>query len=116
MNTFLPTTTVSVYRGESTDDYGDPAPDNTTPAATGVPASVLESSQRKFDPASQRLTLIEQYTVRIRGHVSMREQDRIRDEVTGQWYLAKEISRPQNFLGRKTDNRITATRVGNLSP
>jgi hypothetical protein len=38
----IATTRVDVYTGTTTDLFGDPAPDNTTPSGTGVPVALTE--------------------------------------------------------------------------
>ncbi len=110
MSAFIPTTTVAVLRGETTDEYGDPA-DSDTPVRGGVPISLIERDQRVFVAAENRTTIIRNVTGRVRPHADIREQDRLRDEATGSIYLVEAVSRSASVVGA-ADVRLTLRRVG----
>lgn len=85
------TTTLSVLRGTSTDGYGDEV-DTDTIAATGIPASLVEQTRRvtsRDDPTPR----IVRYTVgRVTAGTDITDQDRIRDERTGDTYIVDAVS------------------------
>lgn len=87
----LATTTVTVYRGTSTDDYGDEQ-DTDTPVHTGIPASIVEQSRRvttRDDPTPR----IVRYAVgRVTAGTDITDQDRLRDERTGAVYIVDAVS------------------------
>jgi len=89
------TTTVSILRGTATDGYGDAVDDNTgTPAATGVPASILEQNRRVFLPAEQAFRIVRTYAGRVGPEVDIRKDDRLLDEQTNIVYLVTDLSDP----------------------
>jgi hypothetical protein len=87
----LATTTVTVYRGTSTDAYGDEQ-DTDTPVHTGIPASIVEQSRRvttRDDPTPR----IVRYAVgRVTAGTDITDQDRLRDERTGAVYIVDAVS------------------------
>lgn len=123
MSTFLPNTTVSIYRTLSTaDEYGEFSDDNTTLAASGVPAAIQEGyragqspgRQTTFRPVSGRSTVVEWFTVRLRPLVAIGEGDRIRDERNDLWFTAVDVIRPYTVAGY-ADVRVGATRISDAS-
>lgn len=109
MSGFLPTTTVAVLRGETTDSYGDPV-DTDTPVRARVPISLIEQDRRVFVPAENRHTIIRQVTGRARPNADIREEDRLRDERTGSIYLVEAVSRPSSVVGA-ADVRLVLRRA-----
>lgn len=109
MTSVHPTTTVSVLRGEMTDDYGDPV-DNDDSVLAGVPIAITEYQQRVFVAAEQRLTIVRQMWGRVRPGFDIREKDRLRDERTGRVYLVETISQPDVPTNR-ADMRISLRRI-----
>jgi hypothetical protein len=87
----LATTTVTVYRGTTTDAYGDEQ-DTDTPVHTGIPASIVEQSRRvttRDDPTPR----IVRYTVgRVTAGTDITDQDRLKDERTGAVYIVDAVS------------------------
>lgn len=122
MTTFIPTTTVTVQRGEGVDAYGD-AVDTATTIATGVPAAIADGSlitrmtappQVSNYPVDQRGGITESYTIRLRPRADVLEGDRLIDERVGITYLVRSVFNPQSPIGM-ADVRVIAQRVGALS-
>lgn len=109
MTAFVPTHRVSILRGETTDVYGDPV-DGSTVAASAVPVSIIEQNQRVFVPAESRTTIVRMLTGRARPGVDIREQDRLRDDVTASIYLVEAVSHPASPFGQ-ADVRLDLRRV-----
>ncbi len=86
------TTTVSIYRGSSQDPYGDSVDDNSTAAATGVLASIIEQTKRAFLAAENRKTVIKNSIGRVKNGTDVIEGDRIKDERTGLFYFVEAVS------------------------
>lgn len=123
MSMFLPNTTVSIYRTLSAaNEYGEFSDDNTTLAASGVPAAVQEgfssgqtmSQQRASRAATGRETIVEPFTIRLRPDAQVAEGDRIRDERTELWFQVVDVIRPYSVFG-SADVRIGAVRVSGAS-
>jgi len=91
----IPTTTVSVLRGSSTDAFGDVV-DADTVAASGVPCSLLEQRRTVFTPAEGRVQQVLYFTARVPGDTVVLLSDRIRDENTGQVYRVDSSSQVQS--------------------
>ena len=87
----LATTTLTVYRGTTTDTWGDEADTNTV-VYTGIPASITEQSRRvttRDDPTPR----IVRYAVgRVTAGTDITDQDRIVDERTGATYIVDSVS------------------------
>lgn len=91
----LATTTVSVFRGTTTDDYGDEA-DTDTPLYTGIPASLTEQTRRvttRDDPAPR---IVRYAVARVAAGTDVTDQDRLRDERTGAVYIVDAVSSMAN--------------------
>lgn len=104
------TTTVSIYRGSSTNAYGDDLDDNSAPIASGQIASIIEQSRRTFLPAENRTTVVENATGRVKSGTNITEGDRIKDEKSGRFYLVEGLSNPSAPRG-KSDIRLVLRAV-----
>lgn len=113
MTAFIPTTTITIYRGESTDAFGDPV-DNNVAIATEVPAAISETLPRWFRPDEQRGGVVDKYTIRLRPNISIQEGDRLLDERTDVTYLVQSVEYQQSIVGL-ADIRVIAQQVGALS-
>lgn len=111
MTAVIPNTTVSILRGEETDEYGDPK-DSDVSVAAGVPMSITENNQRVYVAAEGRLTIIRNLVGRVRPGFDVREKDRLRDDNTGDIYLVEGVSQPLSGI-RTLDQRIFLRRIDN---
>lgn len=109
MTVFIPTCTVSILRGETTDAYGDPV-DASTVAASAVPMSIIEQQKRVWVPAESRTTVVRMYAGRARPGVDVRTQDRLRDEASMTIYQVEGVSAPASPLGA-SDVRLDLRRI-----
>jgi hypothetical protein len=89
------TTTVTVYRGTNTDEYGDEQ-DNNTVAATGLAASIIEQTRFTQDPSSMTPRVVRYVTGRVYANADVRPGDRIHDERTGDSYILDSVTRSQH--------------------
>lgn len=110
MTAFYPNTRVNVFRGTTTDPYGDPVDANTTPVLTSQPCALQESLQRTTNPSAGNEAFVETVTLRFRPLTDVREGDRAVDVTTGYIYLVDSISRPLP-LAQNADVRCAATRI-----
>lgn len=104
------TTTVSIYRGQVEDEWGDVI-DTDTPVATGVLASILE---QKTYSATEVTTQPHNYRyarLRVKKGTDIQVNDRIYDERLNQTWTITNISPYQNpVVGQ--DLRIDLMFVG----
>lgn len=84
--TYIPTTTVAILRGSTTDDHGDEV-ESTTAAYEGLPASIMERTRRVFGANEQQDRTVRLATGRLPAGTDVRDSDRIRDERTGHVYV-----------------------------
>src|ERR1044072_1574839 len=104
------TTKVSILRGESTDEWGDPV-DNDTIVASGVLASILEQKTWSSPEVSTQPHNYRYARLRIRKNIEVQVNDRIKDERNNQTWLVTTISPLQNpVVGQ--DLRIDLMFVG----
>jgi hypothetical protein len=88
------TTTISVYRGTTNNEYSDEVDDNTTPILSGCIASIIEQSRRAFVAAESRKTVIKNTIGRVTNGTDIIEGDRVKDEMTQQFYFVESVSTP----------------------
>lgn len=104
------TTTITIYRGQGVDDWGDDI-DNDTPVATGVLASIME---QKIYSATEVTTQPHNYRyarLRVKKGTDIQKNDRIYDERLNQTWTITNISPYQNpVLGQ--DLRVDLMFVG----
>lgn len=98
MSSFLATTTISIKRGASVDDYGDPV-DSDEVVASGVPASILERPVTGARPAGGRTDTPRTYALRVGKAVDLRQDDRVVDERTGATYYVTTFAPSTNPVG-----------------
>lgn len=85
------TTTLTVYRGASTDAYGDEQ-DNDTVAVSGVPASLVEQTRRTTTRDDPTPRIVRYATGRVTAGTDITDQDRVCDERTGRVYIVEAVS------------------------
>lgn len=103
------TTTLSVLRGTTTDDFGDQQDTNTI-VARGLPASLVEQTRRvttRDDPAPR---VIRYATGRVTAGTDITDQDRVRDERTGATYIVEAVS-TMNSAAVASDLRLDLRRT-----
>lgn len=87
----LATTTVTVYRGTSTDAYGDEQ-DTNTAVHTGIPASIVEQTRRTSTRDDPTPRVIRYAVGRVTAGTDITDQDRLLDERTGVVYIVEAVS------------------------
>jgi hypothetical protein len=110
LTAFIPTTRVNVFRGDTTDEYGDPVNANTVPVLTSRPCALVESLQQTTNPSAGDEAFVETVTIRFRPGTDVREGDRAVDTATGYIYLVDTVSKPSR-LAWLADVRCSATRL-----
>lgn len=88
---FHATTTVDIYRGETTDSYGD-TKDTDSPLYTDKPASIIQQNKTVTNRDTRTPETIRTYTGRVGANVDIQDDDRIRDTKTGDYYLVTGIT------------------------
>jgi len=103
------TTTVTVYRGTTTNAFGDDV-DNTTPLFTGKPMSIQEQRRATTRHADNRAQTVLYHTARCSPALDVRLDDRLLDERTGSIYLVTAASTVENTV-TTNDRRLDLEKV-----
>ena len=107
----LATCRASVFRGTVPSAYGDPVPNNTVPAASGVLLAVDERGSRIWDPATQTPRVVRIVSGTVPSTTDIRTGDRIRDDTNGVLYLVQNVTRPRT-PARIPDTVLELKRIG----
>ena len=89
------TTTITIYRGASVDDWGDPIDTNTV-VDTGIAASIIEINAEAETEVSGMPRVIRKALCRVGSEVDVQHNDRIYDEKNGETWTIRSLSRLQN--------------------
>lgn len=89
-----PTTTVDVLRGTSIDEFGDVL-DADTVVLTGIPASIIERSQRVHGPKNSEDRIVRILKARLPNGTPVLKGDRLRD-AAGTLYLIDNLYQQAN--------------------
>lgn len=109
----IPTTTITVLRGSTTDSYGDDV-DGTDSVYSKVPAAIGEQSPIiEITPDGTPRT-IRRFRTRIPAYVQLQDEDRIKDERTGDIYIIDSIVRSQNPVFTP-ERSVNLRRVGDTN-
>ena len=105
----LATTSVSVLRGETADEYGDVV-DAATAAYENVPASIVEGMAKTVtDPSTQTPRTIRPITAVLPAWADVLNTDRLQD-AAGTVYIIESVT-AQPSLGYPPDTVLTLRRV-----
>lgn len=91
----LATTSVSILRGTSTDDFGDET-DTSTVLKSGIPASLTEATRTAMEPVSGTPRIIRTHVCRLPPTTDVTEDDRIKDEKTDEIYIVVSVTKNSN--------------------
>jgi hypothetical protein len=103
------TTTITIYRGQTDDDWGDPE-DNSTISSSGVVASLLEQSQYFRSEVTTQPRNFRYARLRVDSSVDIQYNDRILDETSGWIWIIRNLSTYQNPV-RQQDTRADLQRM-----
>jgi hypothetical protein len=103
------TTTLTVLRGTTTDTYGDEK-DTDTPVATGIPCALTEQTRRVTTRDDPTPRIIRSAIGRVTAGTDITDQDRLRDERTGEVYIVDAVS-SMNSAAVAADLRLDLRRT-----
>lgn len=86
----VPTATVDVLRGTTTNDFGDVVEADTVEIA-GVPASIVEQRQRPHEPKGAEDRIIRIFKARVPHGTGVQKGDRLRDIADGTVYVVDNV-------------------------
>lgn len=109
----IPTTTVTVLRGSTVNDYDDEV-DGTSAVYTKIPASIIETEPLIETTSEGTPRTIRRFRTRIPARVILKDDDRIKDERTGDIYIIDAIIRAQNPVFTP-ERRVNLRRVGDTN-
>lgn len=109
----VPTTTIAVLRGTTTDSYDDEQ-DSTVLAYKHIPATISEVGQIVQTGADGTPRVIRQFVSRIPARLQLLANDRIKDERTGEIYAIENHTSGQNPIFTP-ERRVNLRRVGDTN-
>jgi hypothetical protein len=83
----------SILRGTTTDEYGDVA-DAANIIATGVLASIQETTHRVWDRATQTPRIVRGFGCSMPSTTDIGPDDRFRDDTNGVTYIVVAVTQP----------------------
>lgn len=89
-----PTTSVTILRGQGENEFGDVI-DLPTPWKTGIPASIIERTQRVHGPKDSEDRIIRIYKLRVPHGTGLAKDDRIRD-AAGRVFIVDNVYQTAN--------------------
>ena len=98
---FRANTTISVLSdATTTDEWGDPV-DSGTVAVSGIPASITETGATGYSEVSTRPRVIRNALCRVSTYYAdqITNNNRIRDEKTGDTWIILSVTLPNNAVG-----------------
>lgn len=104
-------TTISLFRGTTTNAYGDIIDSGAGPLMRQIPAALYETAASVLDPATQTPMTVRSTECLLPSWTGALNSDQIRDEATGDLYMVEEIIAPPTFIGAPVDLRLTLRRV-----
>lgn len=87
---------ITILRGTTANQYGDLS-DVGTPYLENVPAAIAETSQKAFDPATQRPSIIRSIQGVVPGWAAVETTDTLLDPATGNYYLIENVEAEPGF-------------------
>lgn len=90
----VPTTTVTILRGQTVTDADDIA-DTNTPWKSGIPASIIERSQRVHGPKVMDDRIVRIYKLRVPNGTGLLKDDRILD-ADGRTFIVDNVYQQSN--------------------
>lgn len=88
---------ITVYRGETVDEYGDASDVGTTAVFSNVPAAIAEVSQTAFDPATQRPQIVRAIQGVIPGWAEVWLTDTLHEPATDRYFMIEDVSAEPGF-------------------
>jgi hypothetical protein len=99
------TTTMSVIRGTTTDEFGDVIDDNSVAVSSGNPVQLTEIARNVFDQVTGTPKIVRTITALAGSNLDVVQTDRLRDEKTGAIYAINDITAAQR-IGYTPDLRL----------
>lgn len=113
---FVASTLVDVYRDNSGlaasgsfDGYDD-NPDSTVPLHRSRPAHLVLTTRKTYNQVTGRLTVVENWTGRMRPGSDVRISDRVHDTRTDSWFVVDSVNAPALVIGA-ADVKMELTRI-----
>lgn len=89
-----PTTSVTILRGQTVNEFTDVV-DTPTPWKSGIPASIIERSQRVHGPKDSEDRIVRIFKLRVPRGTGLEKDDRIRD-AAGRIFIVDNVYQQAN--------------------
>jgi hypothetical protein len=103
-------TTATILRGTTTNQFGDEIDDN-QPLVQHLPVFLAETGKTVQDPSTPTPRTIRQITCTVPQYVGITNEDRIKDEATGDTYIIIGVTTPPTIIGAPVDLVLDLKRI-----
>lgn len=113
----IATTRATLYRtspsAPKTDALGDEVDSDVASdiVLANFPVSIIERTRREFDPSSSEWRSVRYYVGRTSARVTPQAGDRIRDLVTGEFYIVSDVERMARGLAGRSSVTLKMRRA-----
>lgn len=99
----------SIYRGQTTDEFGD-RDNGGTVVAAGIAASIEEITSSVFDHATSTPRSVRTVAGLVSSRLDVHVDDRIHDDTNNVWFVVRNVTRPRT-AGHTPDLELDLKRV-----
>lgn len=103
-------TLVTIYRGTTSNQFGDLV-DSNVPYITDLPATLIETGKSVQDPSTPTPRTIRQIYASVPEWAGVLNTDRLRDERTGDVYIIISVTKPPTIIGAPVDTVLGLKRI-----
>jgi len=103
-------TTCAVLSGTTTNQFGDLV-DANVPRISSLPVTLIETGKSVQDPSSPTPRTIRQILCIVPEWAGITDEDRLRDDRTGDVYIIIGITRPPTIIGAPVDIKLDLKRI-----
>ena len=103
-------TTCQIWRGSTTNQFGDSI-DANTPIITGLPVTLIETGKTVQDPSTPTPRTVREIRCIVPEWAGVLTTDRIYDERTADTYMVISVTKPPTIIGAPVDTVCQLRRV-----
>jgi hypothetical protein len=103
-------TVCTIFRGTSTNQFGDSI-DSNTPYITDLPATLIETGKSVQDPSTPTPRTIRAIYLNVPEWAGILNTDRVLDQRTQDVYIVISVTKPPTIIGAPVDTTCQLKRV-----
>lgn len=103
-------TLITVYRGTTSNQFGDTV-DSNVPFITDLPVTLVETGRTVQDPSTPTPRTIRQIYASVPEWAGIVSTDRLMDQATGDVYIIISVTKPPTTIGAPVDTVLGLKRI-----